>query len=75
MRASGIVQGVGFRAYVARSAHKHGLEAEAINEPDGTVLIKAEGERQKLDEFISFLRNTNIRLGPQVKKLIIEKIK
>lgn len=40
----GRVQGVFFRAFVADSASRHGVAGSAVNEPDGTVRVRLEGE-------------------------------
>ncbi|MFN8111985.1 MAG: acylphosphatase [Solirubrobacterales bacterium] len=40
----GRVQGVFFRAFVADSARRHGVAGSAVNEPDGTVRVRLEGE-------------------------------
>ncbi|MGE0000917.1 MAG: acylphosphatase [Fimbriimonadaceae bacterium] len=37
---TGRVQGVGFRAYAAAAALRHGLDGEAWNRPDGAVQIQ-----------------------------------
>jgi acylphosphatase len=40
----GRVQGVFFRAFVADSARRHGVAGSAVNEPDGTVRVRLEGQ-------------------------------
>ncbi len=40
----GRVQGVFFRAFVADSARRHGVAGSAVNETDGTVRVRLEGE-------------------------------
>ena len=40
----GRVQGVFFRAFVAESARRRGVAGSAVNEPDGTVRVRLEGE-------------------------------
>ncbi|MCQ4575130.1 MAG: carbamoyltransferase HypF [Candidatus Brocadiales bacterium] len=47
----GVVQGVGFRPYVFRLAGSLGLKGYVMNLPWG-VLIEAEGEEEKLNEFV-----------------------
>jgi acylphosphatase len=42
-RVSGRVQGVGYRAYVARRAAEAGVAGSATNLPDGRVEVVAEG--------------------------------
>ncbi len=50
------MQGVGFRYFTKQAAHKNNISGYAKNEPDGTVLIIAEGEEQDLDMFIAMCR-------------------
>jgi len=52
---SGVVQGVGFRPYVARLARKHGLTGSVKN-AGGGVYIEACGEEAALDAFIRDVR-------------------
>lgn len=52
IRIYGEVQGVGFRAWIARRALKLGLKGYVENEPDGSVLVVAEGERSSLEELV-----------------------
>ncbi len=46
---SGRVQGVGFRAFAARTARSLGLRGGASNLPDRRVLVVAEGPLHALD--------------------------
>ena len=46
---SGRVQGVGFRAFAARTARSLGLSGGASNLPGGNVLVVAEGAAHSLD--------------------------
>ena len=46
---SGRVQGVGYRAFAARTAHGLGLSGGTSNLPDGRVLVVAEGPAHALD--------------------------
>ncbi len=55
IRISGRVQGVGFRACIRRIATNLGVGGEAMNLPEGTVLITATGEPVILDKFVSML--------------------
>ncbi|SFJ98529.1 acylphosphatase [Halobacillus dabanensis] len=48
----GRVQGVGFRAATKQIADQIGVNGWVKNQPDGTVLIEAEGKHEKMDEFI-----------------------
>lgn len=63
----GYVQGVSFRYYTMREANYLGLTGWVANRMDGTVYLIAEGEQQKIQRLIDFLRR-----GPpkaQVKNL------
>ena len=53
----GMVQGVGFRMWVARTATRAGLTGWVRNEHDGSVRCVAEGPRAVLDELLSRLRS------------------
>ena len=55
IRIAGRVQGVGFRACIKRIATNLGVRGEAMNLPDGRVLITATSEPVILDKFISML--------------------
>ena len=57
---TGLVQGVGFRYFVARRAERLQLVGLVRNLPDGAVEIEAEGPRAMLEELIS-----EIRVGPR----------
>jgi acylphosphatase len=52
----GMVQGVGFRWYVARHARAIGLTGYARNLPDGTVEVVVEGPEASLPELERLLR-------------------
>ena len=60
----GYVQGVFFRAFVARQAKELGLTGFVHNLPDGAVEVNAEGERNKLEELIKYLK-----VGPPAAKV------
>lgn len=49
---NGMVQGVGFRYYVHRSARRHLLTGWVKNLEDGTVEVVAEGDEEELRLFI-----------------------
>ena len=51
----GRVQGVSFRYYAVRAAERLGLTGWVANRSDGTVETVAEGGRDELEEFSSFL--------------------
>ncbi len=49
---SGIVQGVGFRPFIYRIAHREGLAGFVLNNPQG-VVMEVEGELRRLSVFLS----------------------
>ena len=51
LQITGLVQGVGFRPFVFRLAEELGLTGYVLNDTSG-VLIKVEGDKQKLNEFL-----------------------
>lgn len=64
----GRVQGVFFRAFVSKHAEKLGLTGYVRNLPGGkAVAVRAEGERKKLEELISYLK-----VGPPAAR--VEKV-
>ncbi len=52
----GHVQGVSFRYYTVEAAQRRHVTGWVRNRPDGTVEVTAEGPRQQLDQFLTFLR-------------------
>jgi len=52
----GRVQGVFFRAFVQRLARQLGISGYVRNLPDGSVEIRAEGEKSQLDVLAGYLR-------------------
>ncbi len=56
-RIEGRVQGVGFRAFVRREAHRLGLAGWVRNEPDGAVAVEAAGSPDDLDALERALRD------------------
>ena len=65
----GRVQGVYYRAFARRRAAELGLTGYARNLPDGTVEVRAEGERERLHQLIGYLE-----AGPpaaRVQKIVI----
>jgi acylphosphatase len=54
--ARGDVQGVGFRFAVQHLARDLGLDGFAVNQPDGSVLVEAEGSPERLEKLEAFLR-------------------
>ncbi len=53
----GRVQGVYYRAFARRRATELGLTGYARNLPDGTVEVRAEGDREQLHQLIGYLKN------------------
>ncbi len=53
---SGLVQGVGFRMFIERSARELGLCGWVRNRTDGTVEIDAEGSEEALVELINLAK-------------------
>lgn len=51
----GTVQGVGFRWFVVRQARSLELVGWVANQPDGSVLVVAEGPGAALDELVRAL--------------------
>ena len=68
IKVYGAVQGVFFRTTAKDQADKLNLTGFVKNEPDGTVYIEAEGEKDSLDKFVSWCKN-----GPNLAK--VEKLK
>ncbi len=63
-RASGRVQGVGYRQFAAGQARKLGLAGWVRNERDGSVRIAAEGPERVLRQYADYLR-----LGPPLGRV------
>ncbi len=60
----GLVQGVGFRMFVHRSASRLGLKGWVKNMPDGTVRVDVQGSAGLIDELLK-----DIRVGPPASKV------
>ena len=66
----GRVHGVFFRAFVESRAEELKLTGYVRNRPDGTVEVRAEGERQNLEKLVE-----NLKAGPpaaRVEEVIAE---
>jgi len=64
IRVYGEVQGVGFRAWVARKAVRLGLKGYVENQPDGSLLVVVEGERGRIEELVE-----ECRRGPPLSRV------
>jgi acylphosphatase len=53
-RVSGRVQGVSFRWYAEEKARSLGVGGWVRNEPDGSVLVHAEGEAEAVDALVAW---------------------
>lgn len=51
------MQGVGFRFRTRIEAQRLGLRGAAVNEPDGTVRVVAEGARDACEALLAWLPN------------------
>ncbi len=58
---SGVVQGVGFRPFIYRLAHKHRLAGYVTNTSRG-VEIEVEGKEEDIDAFIKAIQKTALHL-------------
>ena len=63
----GHVQGVYFRAYVSRAAKALGLKGYVRNLPSGKVEVKAEGDKEKLENLVK-----QMEIGPP--EAVVEKL-
>lgn len=57
---TGKVQGVRYRDYVQVSAGELGLVGYTKNNPDGTVLVLAQGEPEVLRNFVEYLHEGSV---------------
>jgi acylphosphatase len=55
----GFVQGIGYRYYCYRAARSLGLTGWVKNNPNGSVLVMAEGDRSLVEELIK-----ELKIGP-----------
>lgn len=66
----GRVQGVGFRMFVVREAHRLGLAGFTRNLPDGTVEVLATGEAGSLNSLV--LRLEQGPPGARVDAVVVD---
>lgn len=64
IKISGLVQGVFFRAGASEKAKWLGLTGWAKNEPDGTVMIKIQGEGSDIKKMVDWCQS-----GPAFAKV------
>jgi len=60
----GLVQGVFFRHFTRLTAQELGITGSVGNQPDGTVLVIAEGSQENLDVFLKWLHH-----GPELARV------
>ncbi|MCS7208913.1 MAG: acylphosphatase [Fimbriimonadales bacterium] len=63
----GLVQGVGYRAFVQAEAQRLGLSGYVRNCMDGSVEVVAEGEPAQLEAFLNALRRGSV--GARVREI------
>ncbi|RYB92222.1 acylphosphatase [Nocardioides glacieisoli] len=63
-RVTGRVQGVSFRWYTQEQARGLGVTGWVRNEPDGSVLVHAEGEDDAVDALVAWCRT-----GPSMARV------
>ncbi|MCF8230437.1 MAG: acylphosphatase [Bacteroidales bacterium] len=56
IKVEGRVQGVGFRYYTNQKALELGISGFVKNLGDGSVYIEAEGEKEQMDLFVSWVK-------------------
>jgi len=56
LRVKGLVQGVGYRYFAVQRATTLGLTGWVCNEPDGSVLVLAEGDQGAISDLVSELK-------------------
>lgn len=72
IKVFGLVQGVSFRFYAKDKAQELKIKGWVRNEPDGSVLILAQGEKENLREFINWCHQGSPLA--QVEKVEVEKL-
>ncbi len=64
VRIDGRVQGVGYRYFAVRAAEACGVSGYVRNLDDGSVEVRARGEAEALESFLSSLRS-----GPRMSRV------
>ncbi len=72
VRVTGTVQGVGFRPFVYRLAHEHGLAGWVLNDTDG-VLLEVEGDGSEIERFLAEIRSEPPPLA-EVEEMLPEEL-
>ena len=73
IQVTGLVQGVGFRYMTKLTADQIGVYGIVRNESDGSVYIEANGEPERIDQFIEKIRNSPSPSG-RVDSITIEEL-
>lgn len=60
IRVTGHVQGVGFRMSARHQARELGVDIEAENQPDGSLVIEAKGKPDAIERLVEWTK-----LGPR----------
>lgn len=60
----GVVQGVGFRFFVVRTAQNYGLDGMVKNLVDSRVYIEVEGEKGLIQDFAK-----EMKIGPSLSRV------
>jgi acylphosphatase len=71
---AGRVQGVGFRATARDAAASFPISGWVRNEPDGTVLLEAQGHPDDLDRFLAALTARMGRLVSRQESIPIDTV-
>ncbi len=69
-RATGRVQGVGFRYFVQQNAEELGVKGWVKNMPDGSVTMELQGTEEKIHEMEERIRRGNFFV--KVRELELE---
>jgi hydrogenase maturation protein HypF len=74
VKVAGIVQGVGFRPFIYRTALKNDLKGYVRNRGDAGVEILLEGEEKDIENFMQYLKQKKPPLA-QIHEVITTKLK
>ena len=74
INVTGIVQGVGFRPFIYRTAVKNGLKGYVRNRGDAGVEILLEGEKKSIEHFMQDLEQKKPPLA-QIHAVITARLK